>query len=338
VKDTSKQQIKREYNKENSLSGFGTISKILKDVEKLNSPLTASALQAQLIAERMTKGPIVSAWQNMKKSIFMASDSALLAHYASSQARMSKLYELSGLQHTSINEQFAAMSARSLHFSSSLHSMRFLSNATSLHNNNYDTIFSMDQTVRKTFEMLKKFNFSRYDFEISDEDELQVEKFDLVSDPSIVIPEKRVVLLKELTHIEKTIAAIYHDNKQLYNVHHREFEEMMAELLKSRGFEVHLTKQTRDGGKDIIALRNMDGLPLKMLVECKKNAPHRKIGVDIIRGFSHVINTMKANKGVIFTTSYFSEDAKKEKDTHMPYLLDLRDRNDVIAWIKEYVE
>jgi restriction system protein len=112
----------------------------------------------------------------------------------------------------------------------------------------------------------------------------------------------------------------------------------MAELLRSRDFEVFLTKKTKDGGTDIIALQNMAGLPFKMLIECKRYTANRKIYVEIIRGFSHVVNTNKANKGIIFTTSYFTADAKKEQELSMPYLLGLRDYHDIIQWVNAYVE
>lgn len=321
-----------------SISGLEAVNKMLSDTKKLNTPLITTVLQAQRTADRMTKLPLVSAWLSTKSPVLTATDAALFSHYAASQKRISNFLETSAIRDVMTSTQSAAMVAKSLQFSSSSHWIRFLSNATSFYNNSYNMMSGLDTAMGRIYEMLKKNNFSEYGFEVSEEDELQIETYDLISNPSIIIPEKRVILLKELTHVEKTITAIYHDNSQLYNVHHREFEEMIAELLKSRGFEVHLTKQTRDGGKDIIALQNMNGFPLKILVECKKNAPHRKIGIDIIQRFGNVVNSMKANKGVIFTTSYFSKDAKKEKDTYMPYLLDLKDRNDVIDWIKEYVE
>ena len=42
----------------------------------------------------------------------------------------------------------------------------------------------------------------------------------------------------------------------LYHLSSREFEEAVCELFEKRGYKVKLTKQTRDGGKDIIILNN----------------------------------------------------------------------------------
>jgi HJR/Mrr/RecB family endonuclease len=202
----------------------------------------------------------------------------------------------------------------------------------------FSEIAATTASYNQTLQLLKRLNLKDYDFETAEDDDLELTSYELIPESNLTVPDTKIILLNEVSHIQKTIAAIYKDNAQLYHIHHREFEEMMAELLKSRDFEVFLTKKTRDGGTDIIALQNHAGIPIKMLVECKKYAPARKIGVDVIRGFSYVVNTKQANKGIIFTTSYFTADARKEQQQYMPYLLDLNDYHDVINWINAYVE
>jgi|GEM_PF-3527997 len=193
------------------------------------------------------------------------------------------------------------------------------------------------QKVVNQLQFLKPL-IANFDFDVDDEDDLEAIEFELLPEPAIIVPQQKIVLAKQITNVEKIITSIYKDHRELHHIHHREFEEMMAELLRSRGFEVHLTKQTRDGGTDIIALQDIAGSPLKFLVECKKHAPNRKVGIDIVRGFSHVIHTQQANKGIIFTTSYFTADARKEQKSYMPYLLDLKDQDDVLNWVKKNVE
>ncbi len=142
-------------------------------------------------------------------------------------------------------------------------------------------------------------------------------------------------VINESNRIKHIITNVYNDHKQLFQVSPREFEEMIAELLLAQGFEVNLTKQTRDNGYDILAIKKI-GLhePLKFLVECKRYKT-QKVGVDIIRSFKEVINTENANRGIIVTTSYFTKDAlKKQKET--PYLLDYQDKDKVMGWVNEY--
>ena len=43
--------------------------------------------------------------------------------------------------------------------------------------------------------------------------------------------------------------------RRLYELKPRQFEELVAEIWDAFGFEVELTQQTRDGGKDILAIR-----------------------------------------------------------------------------------
>ncbi len=120
----------------------------------------------------------------------------------------------------------------------------------------------------------------------------------------------------------------------------REFEEIVAEIFKSKGFDVELTKQTRDGGKDIIAIHT-DGLGIKnkYFIECKRHAEDNTIGVDIIRSLQGVKNTKDGpNKTIIATTSFFSPDAKKfvEYESASKWDMTLADYNDIVKWLNEY--
>ena len=140
-------------------------------------------------------------------------------------------------------------------------------------------------------------------------------------------------LIEVVDNTKLLIKNIYEDHSLLDIIDPRKFEEIVAELLYSKGFEVSLTKRTRDNGYDILALQKISGFPVKFLVECKR---HKKnIGIDIIRSFCDVIRTEQANKGIIFTTSYFSRDSQKRKD-ELGTVLDLKNREDIIDWVIYY--
>lgn len=148
--------------------------------------------------------------------------------------------------------------------------------------------------------------------------------------------EREKFVIDETPRIQKVIFDIYRDNSILYQITPFEFEKMIAELLAFQGFKVELTKQTKDGGYDIIALRYIDNHnPLKFLVECKRFAEKRGVNVEIIRSFKEVIQSENANRGIIVTTSYFTTNAVK-KQNEVPYLLDFKDKNDIIRWIGDY--
>lgn len=151
--------------------------------------------------------------------------------------------------------------------------------------------------------------------------------------------EQPTIIIDESKKIQHIITDIYHKNQNIYTLAPREFEEMIAELLRNEGFEVQLTKQTRDNGFDILALRKLDrhSIPLKFLVECKRYKSTRPVDIDIIRSFKEVLDTEQANRGIIATTSYFTKPAQtKRKET--PYLLDYRDKDDIMQWVAQYYQ
>lgn len=147
--------------------------------------------------------------------------------------------------------------------------------------------------------------------------------------------EIETAIVKQTKSIKRIITDIYKDNTNLLRIGPRQFEEMTAELLFAKGFKVELTKQTKDNGYDIIALQILEkNFPLKFLVECKRYTKD-KVGIDIIRSFKEVIQTEKANKGIIVTTSYFTKESVKKR-LETPYLLDYKDKDDVLNWVSEY--
>lgn len=145
-------------------------------------------------------------------------------------------------------------------------------------------------------------------------------------------------IIREAKDIKKIIAEVYRSNAKLFTIKSRQFEELICELLEKRGFRVELTKQTRDGGRDIIAM-SYDNIQseLKYLIECKQWAQKRKVDVDVIRSFCYTVSQEKANKGIIFTTSSFTRDARQERAKFGPLLLDLREYADIIQWVTDYI-
>ena len=165
--------------------------------------------------------------------------------------------------------------------------------------------------------------FRRFDYTLIDEESSE--------------PESQIILLDEGSRIKRIITDIYQNNHGIYTMQPKDFEDMIAELLRFQQFEVEMTKRTRDGGYDLIAVKNVGDFPVRFLVECKRHALSRKVGVGIVRSFRDVINTQGANKGIIVTSSYFSPDAERERLQHKPYMLDFKDHDDVIGWVNNYI-
>lgn len=168
------------------------------------------------------------------------------------------------------------------------------------------------------------------DFEVAD--------YGINTDKLESTPQGKIILIDEINKVRRIITDVYQDNSLLLRIGPRDFEELIAELMRKQGFIVELTKQTRDGGYDILAINSIAGFPLKFLAECKRFASNNPVTVDIIRSFSYVVDTQKANKGIIFTTSYFTKDAVKEKEKGPSKLLDFMENGDIIRWVNAYVK
>jgi restriction system protein len=109
----------------------------------------------------------------------------------------------------------------------------------------------------------------------------------------------------------------------------------VAELLDGMGFEVELTKQTRDGGKDILAYMNTGIGRFLCLVEAKKYRQDRTVGVELVRTLYGTLCDYHANSAMLVTTSSFSEDARAFQKRH-EYQLSLRDYGNILEWIQDH--
>ena len=100
------------------------------------------------------------------------------------------------------------------------------------------------------------------------------------------------------------------DREFIYTVDPADFERMVAQIYADFGFEVSITPETRDGGIDIIATRNIGmNSSVTMYIQCKRNRKDRPVNVDTLRSFDSVVRYGYTNRGVVVTTSYFTHDA-----------------------------
>ena len=123
--------------------------------------------------------------------------------------------------------------------------------------------------------------------------------------------------------------------EQLYNLSPRKFEELIAAILVDLGFNVELTKQTRDGGKDIIASISNSLTRFIMYVECKRFREDNKVDVSIVREVIGVQAIDMPNKSLIITTSYFTADATNLAKSY-EHQVELQDFNNLKGYLDAY--
>jgi restriction system protein len=134
---------------------------------------------------------------------------------------------------------------------------------------------------------------------------------------------------------EAMIAGLKKQPRDIFKLTPRQYEELVAELIHDMGYEVTLTKATRDGGKDILASIKTECGDFLCLVEAKHYREDRKIGVSLVRTLYGTLCDFQANSAMLVTTSSYSKDAHTLQQKHK-YQLSLRDYTDVAGWIQHY--
>lgn len=128
---------------------------------------------------------------------------------------------------------------------------------------------------------------------------------------------------------------------KMYDLTPRQFEEVVAELYQKCGYTVELTKQTRDGGKDIYLAHKNDLGSFLYLVQCKKYSREHSVGVSVLREVYGVQTSelQKPSGSIIATTSHFTKDAHNFiAERQLEYQMYLHDFNFISQLLrKKYI-
>lgn len=139
--------------------------------------------------------------------------------------------------------------------------------------------------------------------------------------PEIVVPERKIIRVPD--ELKNDINVVTHSlvdkvalrPEILQEITPRQFEELVCELFERKGYNVQLTKQTRDGGKDLIVLNNSMLGDLVIYAECKKKAPKHPVNVGLVRQLYGTVEADRVTAGIMVTNSYFSKDARRFQQT-----------------------
>jgi HJR/Mrr/RecB family endonuclease len=136
-------------------------------------------------------------------------------------------------------------------------------------------------------------------------------------------------------HWDEIAERFLEDNEELHRLRPRQFEEFTAGALEREGWIIQLTKETRDGGYDILAWKDDFALNALLLVECKRNAANNKVRVGIVRSLFGVLQAHpNTTSAMVVTTSTFTQDAKDWAEP-WGHRLVLRDVHDLSAWVRK---
>lgn len=166
------------------------------------------------------------------------------------------------------------------------------------------------------------------------------EIYDFNEGSGLYLPPEKQIITNLRSGVSDLIVEANRKPEILYDIDPRKFEELVAYIFSSHGFMVELTKRTRDGGRDIIAIKSDLGIQSKFLIECKRYAIDRPVSVDLVRNLYGVQMQEGANKSVLATTSRFTNDARIFANTKntTEWCMDLKDFEDIRQWIGATVD
>ena len=135
---------------------------------------------------------------------------------------------------------------------------------------------------------------------------------------------------------ELIIKYISQNPQKIKQLDRRILEEMVFEFFGKFGYDVELTAPTRDGGRDVIAIKHKEVM-VKYLIECKRPDPHNKVGIVPVRSLYGVKVDEKATKAILATTTSFTKPAMIFFERHK-WELEPRDYDGIVSWVKEYMK
>ncbi|WP_328383484.1 restriction endonuclease [Micromonospora zamorensis] len=96
----------------------------------------------------------------------------------------------------------------------------------------------------------------------------------------------------------------------LFRLGPRDMEELVAALYKKLGYNIELTPPSRDGGRDVLAVREVPGQREVIEIECKTHTS--PVGVEYVRCLRGVIERNRTNRGVLVAIGRFTRGAYRE--------------------------
>ncbi len=130
-------------------------------------------------------------------------------------------------------------------------------------------------------------------------------------------PRKRTARDIELGIAEKTIIDMVSKNPSLLlNFTPRVFEVFVGSLLANLGFsKIKLSRFSKDCGIDVYAICFEGDIENLVVIEVKHYLKN-KVGLAIVDRLNEVRDAVGASKGIVFTTSSFSLDARHRYNAH----------------------
>lgn len=146
------------------------------------------------------------------------------------------------------------------------------------------------------------------------------------------VDSPRVALSELGTHLKNNFTDVY-------SVHSERFEAIVNDVFRAHGYRTILTRATKDKGVDIVLL-SRDGSSIEGIVECKRYAETRKIGVELVKQLMGTAVQWRLNRAYLVTSSSFTSGARDVAVNYAKqgYEFDLLGASDLLKLLQVYNE
>lgn len=136
-----------------------------------------------------------------------------------------------------------------------------------------------------------------------------------------------------LAEIRSHLARNFSD---VYSLSSHRFEEVVGDIYRELGWNVRVTKRTRDGGADLVCVESSTGHHL--IVECKRYSVNRRVEVDRVRSLLGAKVLSGSHSAHLVTTGHFTRDAVKtaSQAQDLGIELDLIDADELFRILQVY--
>lgn len=146
--------------------------------------------------------------------------------------------------------------------------------------------------------------------------------------------------ISEVVRKRRAVGELYNNDvhtvndmyNELYSLSSREFEILISELYKSKGYNTTLTNAKNDYGRDVV-VQTSSG---KIFIECKRFASNNYVGREIAQKLLGSMQMFNADRGIIYTTGKFNENAYEV--ARMVNNLELRGAEEILSMLYELDE
>ncbi len=142
-------------------------------------------------------------------------------------------------------------------------------------------------------------------------------------------------IVEAMSHV--LAVKVAQDPAALDHIEWRMLEHLLFRVFSGLGFNVTLTPESKDGGKDLILACTVDTRDRSYIVEVKHWRSGQRVGANAVRSFLHVIGRERRDGGIYLSTYGYARNAFESLSQIDRERLRFGAKEKVVAFCRSYV-